>query len=64
MPIQVVKLPTMTVTGLPSPFDQNELELWNVEFWQLKNLQIRLYLVFLKVPRKHKKKKKKLDCKR
>ena len=28
-PIQAVKLPTTKVTGLPSPFDKNELELWN-----------------------------------
>ena len=28
-PIQAVKLPTPKVTGLPSPFDKNELELWN-----------------------------------
>ena len=59
MPIQVVKLPSMKVTRLPSPFDQNELELWNVEFWQLTNLQIGLYLVFLKVPSKHKQEKEK-----
>ena len=32
-PIQVVNLATMTFTGLPSPFDENELQLWNVEFW-------------------------------
>ena len=28
-PIQAVKLATTKVTGLPSPFDKNELELWN-----------------------------------
>ena len=28
-PIQAVKLPTTKVTGLPSPFNKNELELWN-----------------------------------
>ena len=32
-PIQAVKLPTTMVTRLPSPFDENELELWFVEFW-------------------------------
>ena len=36
--IQAVKLPTTTVTRLHSPFDKNELELWNVEFWLLKKL--------------------------
>ena len=36
--IQVVNLTTIAVTRLPFPFDQNELELWHVEFWQLKNL--------------------------
>ena len=45
--IQAVKLPTRMVTGLLSPFDKNELELWNVEFWRLKKpvktLQIGLY---------------------
>ena len=30
--IQTVQLPAMTVTRLPSPFDENELKLWNVEF--------------------------------
>ena len=53
--IQAVKLPTTTVTRLPFPFDENELELWNVEFWRLKKtfvktLQIGLYSVFLNVP--------------
>ena len=28
-PIQAVKLPTTKVKGLPSPFNKNELELWN-----------------------------------
>ena len=37
-PTQAVKLPTTTVTRLPSPFDKNELELRNVEFLQLKKL--------------------------
>ena len=41
--IQAVKLPTMTVTSLPSPFDKYELELWNVEFSRLKNLLWELY---------------------
>ena len=45
--IQAVKLPTRMVTRLLSPFDKNELELWNVEFWRLKKpvktLQIGLY---------------------
>ena len=27
--IQAVKLPTTTVTRLPSHFDENELELWD-----------------------------------
>ena len=37
-PIQAVKLITMRVTRLPSPFDENELlKLWNVKFWRLKN---------------------------
>ena len=34
------------VKRLPSPFDENEFELWNVEFQRLKNmktLQIGLY---------------------
>ena len=26
-----------TVTRLPSSFDENELELWNVKFWRLKS---------------------------
>ena len=42
-PIQAVKLSTMTVTRLPSPFDKYELELWNVEFSRLKNLLWELY---------------------
>ena len=37
-PIQAVKLPTTMVTRLLFPFDKNELELWNVEFWWLKKL--------------------------
>ena len=37
------------VTGLPSPFDKNELELWNVET-SVKTLQIKLYWVFLSLP--------------
>ena len=37
-PIQAVKPPTTTVTRLPFPFDENELELWNVELWRLKKL--------------------------
>ena len=57
-PIQV-KLPTMMVTRLPSPFDENKLELWTVEFWQL---QIKLYCLFkrahLTQTRKRKRKKK------
>ena len=56
-PIHVVKLPIITVTRLPFPFDKNELELWNVESWQLKNLS-KLYKLdyiqsFLNVPIKH-----------
>ena len=42
-PIQAVKLSTMTVTRLPSPFDKYELELWNVEFSRLKSLLWELY---------------------
>ena len=45
---------------LPSPFEQNELELWNVEFWNveckktsLKTLQIELHPVFSNVSIKH-----------
>ena len=57
-PIQV-KLTTMMVTRLPSPFDENKLELWTVEFWQL---QIKLYCLFkrahLTQTRKRKRKKK------
>ena len=34
---QAVKLPTTAIARLPSPFDKDELELWNVGFWQLKN---------------------------
>ena len=30
---QAVKLPVMIVKRYPFPFDQNELEVWNVEFW-------------------------------
>ena len=41
--MQVVKLPTTTVTRLPSPFDENELKLWNVEFWQLKKTIFSLF---------------------
>ena len=59
-PIQPVKLPTMAVTRLPFPFDENELELCNVEFWRLKmkktyvkTLEIGLCSVFLNVPIKH-----------
>ena len=53
VPVKAVKLPATTVTKLPFPFDENELELWNVEFWQLKKtsvktLQIELYPVFFK----------------
>ena len=45
------------VTRLPFPFDKNELELWNVESWQLKNLS-KLYKLdyiqsFLNMPIKH-----------
>ena len=29
-------LPNIMVTRLPSPFEKNELELWNVESLQLK----------------------------
>ena len=48
----------MTVARLPFAFDENELELWNVEFWQLKKkivktLQIGLHSVFLNLPIKH-----------
>ena len=52
---------------LLSPFDQIELELWNVEFWRLKKplWKLELYSVFLNVPIKHvQKQEKKLDCKR
>ena len=57
-PTQEVKLLTTMVTRLLSSFEKNELELWNVEFWQLKKtsmkaLQIRSYSVFLIVPMKH-----------
>ena len=57
-PVQEVKLPTTTVTRLLFPFDENELELWNVGFWRLKKtsvktLQIELYSVFFDVPIKH-----------
>ena len=38
-PIQPVKLPTTTVTRLPSPFDENEFERCNVEFWWLKKMK-------------------------
>ena len=34
-----LELPITMVTRLPSPFDENELELWNVEFWRLKKLK-------------------------
>ena len=34
--IQAVKLPITMVTRLPFPFDENELELWNLELWRLK----------------------------
>ena len=59
-PIQPVKLPTLAVTRLPFPFNENELELCNVEFWRLKvkktsvkTLEIGLYSVFLNLPIKH-----------
>ena len=56
-PIQAAKLPTTMFTRLPSPFDENELELWNVELWRLKKLVktlcIELYSVFLSVPIKN-----------
>ena len=42
-PIQMVKLPTTTVSRFSSPFNENELELWNVEFWQLKDFLQKLY---------------------
>ena len=38
-PIQTIKLPTAMVTRLASPSDENELELWNVEFERLKKLK-------------------------
>ena len=38
-PIQPVKLPTTTVTRLPSPFDENEFERCNLEFWWLKKMK-------------------------
>ena len=48
----------MTVTRLPFPFDKNELELWNVEFWGLKKLMWKPYKsdyiqYFLNVSIKH-----------
>ena len=48
----------MMVTGLPFPFDLNELELRNVEFWWLRKLLWEAYKsdfiqYFLNVPRKH-----------
>ena len=57
-PIQAVRLPTMMVTTLPFPFDQNELDLRNVEFWWLGKLLREAYKSdyiqsFLNVPRKH-----------
>ena len=64
-----IKLPTMMVTRLPFPFDQNELELWNVEFWWLRKLlwgvcKSDYIQSFLIVPMKYWKKKKKFDYKR
>ena len=56
-PIQGVNLPTMMVTRSCFPFDQNELELRNVEFWWLVKLLWEAYKSdyiqsFLNVPTK------------
>ena len=37
----------MMVTRLPSPFGENELELWNVEFWQLKKTSVKTFTIKL-----------------
>ena len=53
-PIQAVKLPTTMVTGLPSPFDKNKLELdcrvLAIKKTFVKTLQVKLCSVFLNVP--------------
>ena len=46
------------VTRYPFPFDENELELWNVEFWRLKKFLSKPYKSnyiqsFLNMPIKH-----------
>ena len=55
--IQAVKLPTTMVTGLPSPFDKNKLELecrvLAIKKTFVKTLQVKLCSVFLNVPIKH-----------
>ena len=35
------------VTRLPSPFGENELELWNVEVWQLKKTSVKTFRIRL-----------------
>ena len=55
--IQAVKLPTTMVTGLPSPFDKNKLELecrvLAIKKTFVKTLQVKLCSVLLNVPIKH-----------
>ena len=48
-------LPNMMATRLPSPFEKNELELWNVESLQLKKLWklYKLDNIHLNMPIKH-----------
>ena len=54
------------VTRLPSPFEKNELELWNVESLQLKLWKLyKSDNIHLNMPIKHvQEREKKIDCKK
>ena len=57
-PIQAVKLSSMAVSRLPFPFDENELGLWNADFWWLRKLLWEVYKSdyiksFLNLPMNH-----------